>query len=45
MADRKHILIVGAGAIGGLYAAALARVAEVAVLDTTRTSMRSGKTA
>jgi 2-dehydropantoate 2-reductase len=30
----KHILIVGAGAIGGLYAAFLSRVAEVVVLDT-----------
>src|SRR6266487_4182499 len=36
MTDRKHILVVGAGAIGGLYASALARVAEVAVLDTNR---------
>ena len=33
-AERKHILIVGAGAIGGLYAAYLAKVADVAVLDT-----------
>jgi len=32
--DHKHILVVGAGAIGGLYAAYLAKVAEVAVLDT-----------
>src|SRR2546422_9700682 len=36
MAERKHILIVGAGAIGGLYAATLAKVADVAVLDTNR---------
>src|SRR5260221_10490374 len=36
MTERRHILIVGAGAIGGLYAAYLARVAEVAVLDTNR---------
>ena len=36
MTERKHILIVGAGAIGGLYAACLARVAEIAVLDTNR---------
>jgi len=34
MAEHKHILIVGAGAIGGLYAAYLAKVAYVAVLDT-----------
>jgi len=34
MAERRRILIVGAGAIGGLYAAYLARVAEVVVLDT-----------
>jgi len=32
--DHKHILVVGAGAIGGLYAAYLAKVAEVAALDT-----------
>jgi len=32
--ERKHILIVGAGAIGGLYAAYLAKVADVTVLDT-----------
>src|SRR5260221_3647364 len=36
MTERKHILIVGAGAIGGLYAAYLARVADVTVLDTNR---------
>ena len=36
MIERKHILIVGAGAIGGLYAAYLAKVADVAVLDTNR---------
>src|SRR6266852_4835244 len=36
MAERRRILIVGAGAIGGLYAAYLAKVAEVAVLDTNR---------
>jgi 2-dehydropantoate 2-reductase len=34
MAERKSILVVGAGAIGGLYAACLAKVAEVVVLDT-----------
>lgn len=32
--NRKRILVVGAGAIGGLYAARLAKVAEVTVLDT-----------
>jgi len=32
----KRILVVGAGAIGGLYAAYLARVAEVVALDTNR---------
>jgi 2-dehydropantoate 2-reductase len=36
MNERKQILIVGAGAIGGLYAACLAKVAEVVVLDTNR---------
>jgi len=36
MTERKHILIVGAGAIGGLYAAYLAKVSDVAVLDTNR---------
>ncbi len=36
MTERKHILIVGAGAMGGLYAATLARTADVAVLDTNR---------
>src|SRR5580765_5413107 len=36
MTKRKHILIVGAGAMGGLYAASLARVADVTVLDTNR---------
>jgi 2-dehydropantoate 2-reductase len=36
MAEHKRILVVGAGAIGGLYAAYLAKVAEVAVLDTNR---------
>src|SRR6267378_4368587 len=36
MTGRKHILIVGAGAIGGLYAAYLAKAADVAVLDTSR---------
>src|SRR6266571_715151 len=36
MAERGRILIVGAGAIGGLYAAYLAKVADVAVLDTNR---------
>src|SRR5258707_734503 len=36
MTERRHILIVGAGAIGVLYAAYLAKVADVAVLDTNR---------
>ena len=36
VAERRRILIVGAGAIGGLYAAYLAKVADVAVLDTNR---------
>src|SRR2546421_101030 len=36
MAERRRILVVGAGAIGGLYAAYLARVSDVAVLDTNR---------
>ncbi|HMH16900.1 MAG TPA: ketopantoate reductase family protein [Burkholderiales bacterium] len=36
MAERKHILIAGAGAIGGLYAARLAKLADIAVLDTNR---------
>jgi len=36
MTERKHILVVGAGAIGGLYAASLAKVSDVAVLDTNR---------
>jgi len=36
MAERRRILIAGAGAIGGLYAAYLAKVADVAVLDTNR---------
>ena len=36
MAERRRILIVGAGAIGGLYAAYLAKVADVVVLDTNR---------
>jgi len=36
MAEHKRILLVGAGAIGGLYAAYLAKVADVAVLDTDR---------
>jgi len=34
MAERRHILVVGAGAIGGLYAAYLAKVADVTVFDT-----------
>jgi 2-dehydropantoate 2-reductase len=33
---RRSILVVGAGAIGGLYAAYLAKVADVAVLDTNK---------
>ncbi|MSQ50833.1 MAG: ketopantoate reductase family protein [Betaproteobacteria bacterium] len=33
MSANKHILIVGAGAIGGLYAAYLAKVAAVSVID------------
>ena len=32
----ERVLIVGAGAIGGLYAARLAKVAEIAVLDVNR---------
>lgn len=32
--ERRRILVVGAGAIGGLYAAYLAKAAEVVVLDT-----------
>ena len=36
MAERRRILVVGAGAIGGLYAAYLAKVSDVAVLDTNR---------
>jgi len=36
MAERRRILVVGAGAIGGLYAARLARVAEVVALDANR---------
>jgi 2-dehydropantoate 2-reductase len=32
----ERVLIVGAGAIGGLYAARLAKVAEIAVLDANR---------
>ncbi|MBV6306973.1 ketopantoate reductase family protein [Candidimonas humi] len=33
-ADRLRILVVGCGAMGGIFAAHLARVADVAVLDT-----------
>ena len=33
MAERRSILIVGAGAIGGLYAAYLSKVADVVVID------------
>src|SRR5882762_111643 len=36
MAERRRILVAGAGAVGGLYAAYLAKVADVAVLDTNR---------
>src|SRR5438309_323643 len=36
MAEHKSVLVVGAGAIGGVYAAYLAKVADVAVLDTNR---------
>ncbi|HEY6722214.1 MAG TPA: 2-dehydropantoate 2-reductase, partial [Burkholderiales bacterium] len=36
MGEPKHILIVGAGAIGGLYAGYLAKVADLTVLDTNR---------
>jgi 2-dehydropantoate 2-reductase len=32
--SRRSVLVVGAGAMGGLYAAYLAKVADVAVLDT-----------
>ena len=46
MTERKHTLIVGAGAIGGLYAAYLAKVADVAVLDTNRAHVEAiGRTA
>src|SRR5712672_2533152 len=41
MTERRHILIVGAGAIGGLYAAALAKAADVAVLDTNRAHVQA----
>ena len=41
MTERKHILVVGAGAIGGLYAAYLAKVADVAVLDTNRAHVQA----
>jgi 2-dehydropantoate 2-reductase len=34
MNERRQILVVGAGAIGGLYAACLAKVADLTVLDT-----------
>jgi len=34
--DRARVLIVGCGAIGGIYAARLARVADVCVLDVWR---------
>jgi len=34
MTKHRSILVVGAGAMGGLYAAYLAKVADVAVLDT-----------
>jgi 2-dehydropantoate 2-reductase len=34
--ERKRILVAGAGAIGGLYAACLAKAADVTVLDTNR---------
>ena len=36
MKSRRQVLVVGAGAIGGLYAAYLAKGADVAVLDTNR---------
>ena len=36
MTERKHILIAGAGAMGSLYAGCLAKLADVAVLDTNR---------
>jgi 2-dehydropantoate 2-reductase len=36
MTEHKRILVVGAGAIGGLYAAYLAKVADVVALDTNR---------
>src|SRR5439155_20285750 len=41
MTERKHILVVGGGAIGGLYAAYLAKVADVAVLDTNRAHVQA----
>ena len=40
-AEGKRILIVGAGAIGGLYAACLAKVADIAVLDTNRAHVQA----
>ena len=43
MSSRKQILIVGAGAIGGLYAAYLARVADVVVLDTNKAHVEAIK--
>lgn len=37
MDNQKHVLVVGAGAIGGLYAAYLAKVAKVSVIDLNQT--------
>src|SRR5437773_5977898 len=41
IAEHKRILLVGVGAIGGLYAAYLAKVSDVAVLDTNRTHVEA----
>jgi ketopantoate reductase len=36
VSESRRILVVGAGAIGGLYAACLAKAADVVALDTNR---------
>jgi 2-dehydropantoate 2-reductase len=41
MNSHKHIVIVGAGAIGGLYAAYLAKVANVSVIDLNRAHVQT----
>ncbi|MGC2519162.1 MAG: ketopantoate reductase family protein [Burkholderiales bacterium] len=43
MSSKRQILIVGAGAIGGLYAAYLAKVADVVVLDTNKAHVEAIK--